>query len=126
MGILSDVDIQKFINDNAFEYSDLPALQQTLEDVSGQDLDSFFNQWFERPGYAKLSLATTVGQGENGQLVTLSVAQAGLAWAFPLKVTLFTSEGPVEQTVQLEATSAQSFDFQVNGTLSRIMIHEIG
>jgi aminopeptidase N len=59
-----------------------------MEAVYGQDLDWFFDQWLERPGYPMLSIASEWDTATGEAVVTITQAQpdAWPAFRFPLEV----------------------------------------
>ncbi|MCY7356714.1 MAG: peptidase M1 [Rudanella sp.] len=63
--------LKQYLTKNAFATAELADLREAFEDVTGQDLNWFFTQWFLSPGHAILSVKQTYLPGK----LTLSVAQ---------------------------------------------------
>ncbi len=72
--------------------------RRIMEDVSGQDLGTFFAQWTERPGVPRLDATWSWGDGT----LSLDLRQGGEVWAFPLDVGIVTAEGVRVETVTVD------------------------
>jgi aminopeptidase N len=82
-------------------------LQRAMEEVSGRNLDGFFQQWVEAPGHPVLEVSTS---WSSGQLkVSVSQKQKGdkvpKAYRFPLTIKMITSTGSSEITLAVAERS---------------------
>jgi len=63
--------VQLWTNRYAFSAVDIDDLQMVFEDVSGEDLEWFFTQWFKEPGHPFLDISRVI----SGNRAVLSVNQ---------------------------------------------------
>ncbi|MFC5269013.1 M1 family aminopeptidase [Adhaeribacter terreus] len=59
------VALKKYLTDNKFKTAEIANLRLAFEEVTGQDLMWFFDQWFMKPGHPELQVDQ---QYENGKL----------------------------------------------------------
>lgn len=105
--------IKEYLHKNAFTAVELAELRMAFEDVSGQDLNWFFDQWFLRDGHPVLKLDHTLKDGK--WLLTVEQIQAEPAFRFPVRVEV-GSAGQVV-THDLWVTSRDTtFALPVSGT----------
>jgi hypothetical protein len=81
------------------------------EDLSGQDLDWFFQQWIYQPGFPRFSFAWNyeVEKG-TGYVVNISLVQqqqSGPIFQMPVEIGITTGSGTVLDTVQVDEESEQ-------------------
>ena len=79
--------IQSYIERHAYSAADLDDFFSAMEEMSGEDLGWFFDQWFASTGYPLFEMETTPFQGENESdwYLKVTVTQAG---ANPVKMRL--------------------------------------
>jgi aminopeptidase N len=116
--------LRKYVGDEAFfkalnlylnqhKYSDAEVhdLRLAFEEVTGEDLNWFFNQWFLSAGHPDLQVSHTYEAGKV--LLTVEQKQDSLytpIYKLPLKVDIWTNGKPSRHDI--EVTSAkQSFSF---------------
>ncbi|NQV74011.1 M1 family metallopeptidase [bacterium] len=82
-------------------YSD--DLRQVLEDVSGQSLEAFFDQWVYQAGHPELRATWSY----TGETLTISVLQTRAnTFDFPLEVDVVFEDGTVERrTIEVKGQS---------------------
>ena len=94
-------------------------LRRVFEEVSGQSLEWFFDQWVHQPGYPVLESAWEMS--EDGSEVVLTVRQTQSAewpsFRLPMEVELRLSESPdILSRASIELTSReQTFRLAVSG-----------
>lgn len=78
------------------------SFMQVLEEVSGEDLDQFFDDWLYSAGHPVLSMKTSFSNGRiNIELV--QVQQHKMAFSFPLDVRFVFADGSTyEQTFDID------------------------
>ncbi len=81
------------------------------EDLSGQDLDWFFQQWIYQPGFPEFSFAwNSEVEKEAGYLVNISLVQQqnrAPIFQMPVEIGITTGSGTVLDTVQVDEESEQ-------------------
>ena len=88
-------------------------LQMIMEEVSGEDLSTFFQQWLYQPGQPILAGTWAYDHAKKVMNITLTQQQDAL-FAFPLQVGLEQPDGTIEIT-ELEITKKnESFNFEVD------------
>lgn len=55
--------LKLYLNTHAFKPVEVHHLRQAFEEVTGQDLNWFFNQWFMKPGHPTIELKWTFNDG---------------------------------------------------------------
>lgn len=96
-------------------------LQKALEDVSGQDLSQFFQQWVFTAGHPMLDVAWSWSKGKKTVSLELRQTPVGKAFTFPLDIAFLDAEGRLiaEKTMQVTPNSQK-----VKFTLDR-MPHQV-
>jgi len=69
-----------FLNENAYKNVEMPQLRMAFEEVTGEDLHWFFDQWFSKSGHPELTVETTF---ENNQII-IDVRQEQNLDTYPL------------------------------------------
>ncbi len=107
--------LQRYLKKN--EYSDVEAheLRLAFEDVTGQDLNWFFNQWFFGAGHPDLDITYAWDDAAKKQSVTITQKQEGEKVApifdLPLKVDLYDANGKVRRENIRVTKRSQTFTF---------------
>jgi aminopeptidase N len=73
--------LTRYLNDNAYSAVEVDELRMAFEDVTGQDLNWFFDQWFMEAGHPNLSL--DYGFDEVEKLASVNVSQTQNAQKMP-------------------------------------------
>jgi aminopeptidase N len=107
--------LRNYVGDDAFftalrtylkrnEYSDVEAheLRLAFEDVTGQDLNWFFNQWFFASGHPSLDITYNWNDSASATEVTIEqqqVAENGVPYVFdiPMAVDVYDASGNVHR-----------------------------
>lgn len=121
--------LRKQVGDDAFfaalsrylkrnEYSDVEAheLRLAFEDVTGQDLNWFFNQWFFGSGHPMLDISYSWNESDKTASVTLAQTQPagnGVPHVFnlPLPVDIYDASGNVRHENIRMTKRTQTFTF---------------
>jgi len=80
--------------------------QKTMEAVSGQDLTTFFRQWFFRPGHPKLQGTWSYNAAKKS--VVVKVVQERELFEFPLDIRIRLADGSViDKTLRVSSKELQ-------------------
>ena len=104
--------LHRYLKQNALNSAEATQLRLTLEQVTGQDWNWFFNQWYYRGGHPKLELSYAYDDAHQLMTVTVLQAQAdsiGL-YSLPLKAQLI-SGGTVTETDWLVDQKEETFSY---------------
>tara|TARA_R110001592_G_scaffold362545_1_gene676838 strand:+ start:119219 stop:121675 length:2457 start_codon:yes stop_codon:yes gene_type:complete len=98
-----------YLKQNAFNSVEVHQLRLALEEVSGKDLNWFFNQWFLSAGHPELKITWDYSQPEN---ILLTLEQQQDITKFPIfkipfKVSLYKDGARIEQTYTMDQARQQ-------------------
>jgi len=119
--------IRAYTNDARFRYgvADTEDLKNVFEDVTGSDLDWFFDEWVYGPGYpiyqVDWSSAPLAGTGHE---VTITIDQVQTSWPpfrMPIDVDIVTSLG-TERFVVTDSLASQTFVLQTTGIPQNVIV----
>jgi aminopeptidase N len=110
-GRLGDADFFEGLRTHYLRYRDSNAatddFRRTMEDVSGQDLRPFFDQWLRRGGVPAVEVSWRYAEG--GVELTVRQTHAGRPFAFPLDVALVAADGSRRvTTIEVDAATHAS------------------
>ncbi|WP_315985177.1 M1 family metallopeptidase [Hymenobacter sp. BT188] len=83
--------LQLYLKQNAFGTGEPHQLRLALEDVSGQDLNWFFNQWYYGAGHPVVTIDYQWDAARKRQAVVVHQTQAGGLFMLPLLVDIYTN-----------------------------------
>ena len=114
-----------YLTQHAFQSVEAHDLRLAMEQVSGQDLNGFFNQWFFAKGHPELAIEVDYSQQEN-LLLRFSQVQDSFDYpVFQLPITLSWYEGEVRKTKIVQVTKAQQEVALENGyPISLVYVNE--
>ncbi len=115
---------QKFNRDNIYKRASFDDIRIAFEEVSGQDLKWFFEQWVQKTGAPQLILEKVVAKNVNGvHSIAFSLKQIQKAGLFNLDVpVVIVNENGIEyKTVKLK-TKEDSFSIILKEKPLKIMI----
>ena len=107
--------IKRYLSDNEFTAVEVDELRLAFEEVTGEDLNWFFDQWFLRAGHPQLEITTDYADGQ----VTLNVAQTQRTddnvpaiFVIPVDVDVYTDNGktPARHRILIDRRQ-QTFTF---------------
>jgi aminopeptidase N len=113
--------MQLYLKTNKFKAAEFHQLRLAFEEVSGQDLHWFFDQWYEASGHPVLNVNYTTSSG----MVALDVSQSQDLKAFPvfrlpIDVVVFDDNGATTHRIDIDEVN-EHFEFPVNGTLKNVL-----
>lgn len=111
-----------YLKTNAFKTVEIHHLRLAFEEITGEDLSWFFNQWFLSAGHPVLFVSH---QTENGKL-KLNIKQEQDStympiYILPLTVSLYYGNKRVDKKIVVNQTN-QTFEFDISNELEAINI----
>lgn len=94
--------------------------QKVMEEVSGEDLSAFFEQWIYRPGQP--SLKSKWDQEKNSIKLDITQTQKSEPFFFPLEVELQMEDGTLVFESFNVTKSKETFEFKVKGKVVDIVL----
>ncbi|UOQ68497.1 M1 family aminopeptidase [Hymenobacter volaticus] len=82
--------LQRYLKQNAFGTGEPHQLRLALEEVSGRDLNWFFDQWYYRAGHPIVTIDYQWDAVRKQQAVIVRQTQAGTPFVLPLSVDIYT------------------------------------
>jgi aminopeptidase N len=83
-------------------------LRRAMEEVSGQDLRSFFDQWLTRSGVPQVSGTWRYDRGEKQVVVSVRQTQPGDPYHFPLAVGVTLTSGSLPIVRQVDVSGREA------------------
>ncbi len=102
--------LRKYLNDNAFKAVEIHDLRLAMEEVSGKDLNLFFDQWYFTAGHPEVSISEYYNLDLGQIQITLTQLQdpstSRAAFQFPLTVQFLYNDHDSE-FVHLEVSERE-------------------
>lgn len=118
--------IHHYLEARKFQSAEFHHLRLSFEEVSGQDLNWFFNQWFLGSGHPNLVFMPWADE-ENDQLVIQAYQKQDLELApiykLPFEIAVFDDEGKHIHKVEMDALE-EEFTIPFAGTLKGFIIDD--
>ncbi len=115
--------IKLYLNANKFKPAEFHQLRLAFEEVSGQDLNWFFDQWFLGSGHPIINVNQEL-DAVNGKVILTMEQKQNLElspiFRLPLEVAVFDDSGKKLYPIVFDQLK-QSFDFPVTGSLKNII-----
>ena len=115
--------LNRYLTSNAYKSAEIHDLRLAMEDVSGEDLNWFFNQWLLSKGHPILFTEQVV-DAEN-HTVTLKVNQAQNFGDFkiPVDVAVWDADGKHVYPIIIESNT-QEFSFPFTGKIENVHLDD--
>lgn len=81
--------LQLYLKQNAFKNGEAHQLRLAMEEVSGKDLNWFFNQWYFGNGHPILDISHIWDAAKGEQKIVIIQKQAGKAFELPFAVDIY-------------------------------------
>ena len=101
--------LKKYLTDYRFKAAEAHQLRLTLEEVSGKDLNWFFNQWFYGSGHPKIQVSYDYNTLERTVTVNFIQSQVD-EFQFPMAIDIYENETKTRHNVFVDGRDA-SFKF---------------
>lgn len=115
--------LKLYLQTNQFKAAEFHHLRQAFEEVSGQDLNWFFNQWFLASGHPILDVEQYFSEA-NKEVVLTVIQQQDLTqvplYQLPVQVMVIDEAGEHLHTVTIKKKSTK-FTFPVQGKLLNVI-----
>ncbi|MCX8677969.1 MULTISPECIES: M1 family metallopeptidase [unclassified Apibacter] len=98
-----------YLKTNEYKATEAHQLRLAWEEVSGKDLNWFFNQWFFGNGHPKLKAAYAYNEAKKTVTVTLTQSQEP-KFQFPLDIDVYENGKPTRHHVWAKAAETNSFE----------------
>ena len=118
------VGLKKYLTDYKYKAAEAHQLRLTLEEVSGRDLNLFFNQWFFGNGHPTLEISYDYNKLEKTVTVNVLQTQAK-EFNFPLAIDIFEGSKATRHNVFVEGKE-DSFILPYTSRPSLIQINADG
>jgi len=105
--------IKLYLTRHAYQSVEIHNLRMAFEEVSGEDLNWFFDQWFFKAGYPELEVSYSI----NEITATVDIKQTqsnGVTYRLPLAIDIYTETGIEREMIVLDKKNA-SFSFDTEG-----------
>ncbi|MBK6362076.1 MAG: M1 family metallopeptidase [Saprospiraceae bacterium] len=94
------VSLNKYLMDNAFSAVEVDELRMAFEDVTGQDLSWFFNQWYLSSGHPTFDVKYIYSEDEKNLVIQVKQTQDSVTYLpvfqMPLNIATYYEGGKVE------------------------------
>jgi aminopeptidase N len=107
--------LKKYLETNAYGSAEIHDLRMAFEEVCGQDLNWFFNQWFLDNGHPVLEISYNYNKENYTQSVTVKQVQDIIEYPLyilPVKIAVHTKKGTKEYDIVINQQE-QTFTFDV-------------
>lgn len=114
--------LNKYLTTNSYKSAEVHDLRKAFEDVSGEDLNWFFNQWFLGAGHPIIFSEQTLDVEKSTVTILLKQAQdisQFPEFRLPLKVAVWDDLGKHIHSIILDSLN-KSFTFPFTGTLLNV------
>lgn len=86
-----------FLKQNAYKTGEAHQLRLAVEEVTGKDLNWFFNQWYFREGHPELTIDYEWNDSTRIQKIILTQTQNAEVYQLPMKIDIYS--GKKKQTI---------------------------
>jgi aminopeptidase N len=115
--------LNKYLTSNAYKSAEVHNLRLAMEEVSGEDLNWFFNQWFLGKGHPVIFTEQEINQEQQTVTLRIQQAQSFNVFRLPIKIALWDESGKHSYPVVLDSAN-QQFTFPFKGKLANILLDE--
>jgi aminopeptidase N len=107
-----------FYNNNKFQKASWSDIQHSVEKISQQNLDWFFEQWIQRAGAPTIRL---LNKSFDQNILNIELAQDEPIYRLIIPIKILTSNGELSRTVEL-TQKRQSYVFPLEWTPHSIVV----
>lgn len=94
--------LHRYLNTYKFRSADAQQLRLVFEDITGSDLNWFFNQWFFGAGHPRVDITYSYNPNSKSQQIIIRQLQHSHPFTIPLDIDLYNTSTPTSFHVLLE------------------------
>lgn len=112
--------LQKYLKDNQYGKAEAHQLRLAMEEVSGRDLNWFFNQWFYGHGHPKMHVIVE----KNATTATVHIKQNQKPlFEFPFAIDVYENGKAKRHQVWVEKKTVNTFKFKTNKEADLVLVN---
>lgn len=115
--------LQNYLKTNAYKPAEFNQLRIAFEEVAGEDLNWFFNQWYLDKGHFDLDLTYSAVSNDVTEL-SITQNQGSIGWNYfkmPVNVTVFDDRGATKQRIWINAEEQTTVSLKTVGSVKNIL-----
>lgn len=93
-----------YLTTNKFKSAEAHQLRLAMEEVSGKDLNWFFNQWYYGSGHPKVDINYEWDEATKQQKVTITQQQKNQIFQFPLTIDIYNGSKKTRNNIWVKDT----------------------
>ena len=118
--------LNNYLTSNKYKAAEVHNLRMAFEEVCGEDLNWFFDQWFLSKGHVIIHTAQKINQEKNTVSITIKQRQIRPdfpIFKIPVKIAIWDSEGKRTEKTIIDSLE-QTFTFEFTGKLNNVLFDE--
>jgi aminopeptidase N len=115
--------LNRYLTVNSYKSAEIHDLRLAMEEVSGEDLNWFFNQWFLSKGHPILFTEQAIDKENNTVTISVKQAQTFGAFKLPVNVAVWDEDGKHIYPIVIEDVE-QSFSFPFTGAVKNVHLDD--
>ena len=112
--------LKKYLTTHKFKSAEIHDLRLAFEEVSGQDLNWFFNQWFLGSFIPELTIDYYVSKKNQEVVVTVTQEKDAKLFRLPVTIFVYDEAGTHEYTAEIDELE-NKFVYPIKGKLKSIV-----
>lgn len=120
--------LKLYLSRHAFKTAEVHDLRQAFEEITGEDLNWFFNQWYFNAGHPDLVVKHDMSADRKTATLTISQMQDSAAYGLfrlPIDVAVVTDKQVIRKRLWVENRS-HTFTFSPGENISYVQLDEPG
>ncbi len=101
--------LNKYLTDNKFKSAEAQQLRLAFEDITGQDLNWFWNEWYYGSGHPKLNINYNYTNG-NAQVIVEQTQNTGKIFKLPVAIDVYNGARKIRYNVWIQ-NQRDTFNF---------------
>jgi aminopeptidase N len=106
--------LQMYLKTNAFKNGEAQQLRLAMEEVSGKDLNWFFNQWYYGAGHPVINISYKWDAATKTQTVYLKQNQTGQIFTLPMAIDIYQGGKKTRHSYWMRS-AVDSVSYQLGG-----------